>query len=220
MSFFSLWLQWFCFEINSRHLVSSQSNDFRYQVLICCTILKFRSRACYTNNLPSNLAVLLIFRCFMTYRVSSNFATLFTNVCMTTHPGICPNTAYQSPCSPVVPTRDWHLVICLYQPLPPTQTALVDFSYSGPTAWNSLPPNMKDSNITFSVFVGSGSIVVTTLKSGLWTQKVPGSNPSGVPIFYEARSTAQDLAEPSSLRTSTMNTSPVEHQDSDWVWIQ
>ena len=28
------------------------------------------------------------------------------------------------------------------------------------------------------------------------------------------------LPEPSSLRGSTLGTSPVEHQDSDWVWIE
>ena len=44
---------------------------------------------------------------------------------------------------------------------------------------------------------------------------VPGSSPEWVPIFYEARSTAQGSPEPSSLRGSTLGTSPVEHQDSD-----
>ena len=53
----------------------------------------------------------------------------------------------------------------------------------------------------------------------LWTvdPEVPGSSPEWVPIFYEARTTAQGLPEPSSLRGSTLGTSPVEHQDSDWV---
>ena len=37
-----------------------------------------------------------------------------------------------------------------------------------------------------------------------------------MPKFYEARSTAQGLPEPSSLRGSTLGTSPVEHQDSNW----
>ena len=60
--------------------------------------------------------------------------------------------------------------------------------------------------------VCSGSIVVTTLDP-----EVPGSGPEWVLIFYEARSTAQGLPEPSSLRGSTLGTSPVEHQDSDWV---
>ena len=70
---------------------------------------------------------------------------------------------------------------------------------------------MPDSNIGF---VCSGSIVVTTLDCD---PEVPGSSPEWVPIFYEARSTAQGLPEPSSLRGSTLGTSPVEHQDSDWV---
>ena len=49
--------------------------------------------------------------------------------------------------------------------------------------------------------------------------EVPGSSPEWVPKFYEARSTAQGLPEPSSLRgsSSTLGTSLVEHQDSDWV---
>ena len=63
-----------------------------------------------------------------------------------------------------------------------------------------------------SIVVCSGSIVVTTLDP-----EVPGSSPEWVPVFYEARSTAQGLPEPSSLRGSTLGTSPVEHQDSDWV---
>ena len=54
--------------------------------------------------------------------------------------------------------------------------------------------------------------MVTTLDP-----EVPGSSPEWVPIFYEARSTAQGLPEPSSIRGSTLDTSPVEHQDSDWV---
>ena len=49
--------------------------------------------------------------------------------------------------------------------------------------------------------------------------EVPGSSPEWVPIFYEARSTAQGLPEHSSLRGSTLGTSPVEHQDSDWVGV-
>ena len=36
-----------------------------------------------------------------------------------------------------------------------------------------------------------------------------------MPIFYEARSTAQGLPEPSFFLGSTLGTSPVEHQDSD-----
>ena len=71
---------------------------------------------------------------------------------------------------------------------------------SGPVQWLCLR------------IVCSGSIVVTTLDP-----EVPGSSPEWVPIFYEARSTAQGLPEPSSLRGSTLGTSPVEHQDSDWV---
>ena len=51
----------------------------------------------------------------------------------------------------------------------------------------------------------SGSIVVTNLDSG---PEVPGSSPEWVPIFYEARSTAQGLPEPSSLWGSTLGTSP------------
>ena len=43
----------------------------------------------------------------------------------------------------------------------------------------------------------SGSIVVTTLALD---PKIPGSSPEWVSIFYEARSTAQGLPEPSSLR--------------------
>ena len=39
--------------------------------------------------------------------------------------------------------------------------------------------------------------------------EVPGSSPEWVPIFYEARSTAHGLPEPSSLRDSTLGTSPV-----------
>ena len=46
--------------------------------------------------------------------------------------------------------------------------------------------------------------------------EVPGSSPEWVSIFYEARSTAQGLPEPSSLWGSTLGTSPVEYQDSDW----
>ena len=46
--------------------------------------------------------------------------------------------------------------------------------------------------------------------------EVPGSSPEWVPIFYEARSTAHGLPEPTSLRGSTLG-SPVEHQESDWV---
>ena len=65
--------------------------------------------------------------------------------------------------------------------------------------------------------VCSGSIVVTTLDSD---PEVPCSSPEWVPIFYEARSTALGIPEPSSLRGSTLGTSPVEHQDSDWVWIE
>ena len=65
--------------------------------------------------------------------------------------------------------------------------------------------------------VCSGSIVVTTLDCGTVDPEVPGSSPEWVPIFYEARSTAQGLPEPSSLQGSTLGTSPVEHQDSDWV---
>ena len=36
--------------------------------------------------------------------------------------------------------------------------------------------------------------------------EVPGSSPEWVPIFYEARSTAHGLPEPSSLRGSTLGT--------------
>ena len=52
----------------------------------------------------------------------------------------------------------------------------------------------------------------------LWTvdPEVTGSSPELVPVFYGARSTAQDLPEPSSLQGSS-NNSPVVHQDSDWV---
>ena len=65
------------------------------------------------------------------------------------------------------------------------------------------------------MYVCSGSIVVTIL----WTvdPEVLGLSPEWVPIFYEARSTAQGLPEPSSLRGSTLSASPVEQQDSDWV---
>ena len=54
-------------------------------------------------------------------------------------------------------------------------------------------------------YVCSGSVVVTIL----WTvdPEVPGSSPEWVTIFYEARSTAQGLPEPSSLRGSTLGTS-------------
>ena len=70
--------------------------------------------------------------------------------------------------------------------------------------------------ICFTILlVCSGSIVVTTLDP-----EVPGSSPEWVPIFYEARSTAQGLPEPSFLRGSTLGTNPVEHQDSNWVWIE
>ena len=53
----------------------------------------------------------------------------------------------------------------------------------------------------------------------LWTvyPKVPGSSSEWEPIFYEARSAAQGLPEPSSLQGSTLGTSPVEHQNGDWV---
>ena len=42
----------------------------------------------------------------------------------------------------------------------------------------------------------------------LWTldPEVPGSSPEWVPIFYEARSTAHGLPEPSFLRGSTLGT--------------
>ena len=60
---------------------------------------------------------------------SSNSVALFTNVYTIAHPGICLNTAYRSPRSLVVHTWDLqHLVICLYQPPPPRQSALVDSS--------------------------------------------------------------------------------------------
>ena len=42
--------------------------------------------------------------------------------------------------------------------------------------------------------------------------EVPGSRPEWVPIFYEARSTAQGLPEPSSLRGSTLGTSPARQR--------
>ena len=50
--------------------------------------------------------------------------------------------------------------------------------------------------------------------------RVDHLSPEWVPICYEARSNAQGLPEPSFLRGSTLGTSPVEHQDSDWVWIE
>ena len=64
------------------------------------------------------------------------------------------------------------------------------------------------------MFVCKGSIVVTTLDcgpGGSWFESRVCAN------IYEAQSTAQGLPEPSSLRGSTLGTSPVEHQDSDWV---
>ena len=48
-------------------------------------------------------------------------------------------------------------------------------------------------------------------------QGIPLRSNGPLLVFYKARSTAQGLPEPSSLRGSTMGTSPVEHQDSDWV---
>ena len=59
----------------------------------------------------------------------------------------------------------------------------------------------------------SGSIVVTTLDSD---PEVPGSSPEWVPIFYEARSTAQGLPEPSSLWGSTLGTRAAEYQGCNW----
>ena len=64
------------------------------------------------------------------------------------------------------------------------------------------------------------SIVVTSLDP-----EVPGSSPKWLPIFYEARSTAQTLPEPLSLRESTLGTRGAEHKGCTWGmqidrWLQ
>ena len=51
--------------------------------------------------------------------------------------------------------------------------------------------------------VCSDSIVVSTILQLTVDPEVPGSGPDWVPIFYEARSIAQGLPEPSSLWSST-----------------
>ena len=61
--------------------------------------------------------------------LSSNSVASSTNVYTTAHHGICLNTTHRSIRSLVVHTWDLqHLVICLYQPPAPRQSALVDSS--------------------------------------------------------------------------------------------
>ena len=85
---------------------------------------------------------------------SSNSVASFTNVYTIAHPGICLNTAYRSP--RFTPGRS-HLRSAASGDLfvPATSTKTIGprgFFHAGPTAWNCLPPSMKNPNITFSMF--------------------------------------------------------------------